>query len=75
MKPEINRRNRIWPVIRWVNFLVVGLMNTLLIEPEDAGTWKKRVGYSFLLLVLTDLVWWTSKSRWLNKPQTGKHID
>lgn len=45
-----------WPVIRMLLFLVVGLMNTVLIRPEDVGTWKNYLGYALLLLGIIDAV-------------------
>jgi len=39
-----------WPILRTILFIVIGLFNTVLIRPEDVGTWKNYLGYGFLLL-------------------------
>ena len=31
-------------------------MNTLLIKPEDIGTWKNYVGYALLIIALFDII-------------------
>ena len=43
-----------WPIIRTLTFLIVGVFNTLLIGPEDVGTWKNYVGYALLLIGVID---------------------
>lgn len=43
-------------IIIVVTTLVVGLFNTLLIRPEDVGTWKNYVGYVFLIIALVNIV-------------------
>ncbi|MCE7993302.1 MAG: hypothetical protein HEP71_15050 [Roseivirga sp.] len=45
----------IWTIIRMLTFIIVGLLNTVLIRPEDIGSWKYYVGYAFLVFVLIDL--------------------
>lgn len=45
-----------WPVARTAVFLVVGLMNTVWLRPEDIGTWKNYLGYILLVLGLIDAV-------------------
>jgi hypothetical protein len=52
-----------WPILRTLTFLIVGLMNTLLIRPEDLGTWKNYLGFLFLALVLFDLIMYFVKKR------------
>jgi hypothetical protein len=46
--------NKYWPFIRIALFIIIGLMNTVFIRPEDIGTWKNYVGYALLLLGLID---------------------
>ena len=36
--------------------LVVGLLNTVFLRPEDIGTWKNYVGYTFLIICLVNVV-------------------
>ncbi|MGA7839170.1 MAG: hypothetical protein WB996_14455 [Ignavibacteriaceae bacterium] len=43
-----------WSIIRIATFIFVGLMNTVLIRPEDVGTWKNYAGYFFLLMAVVD---------------------
>ena len=43
-----------WKIIRTILFLVVGLMNTILIKPEDIGSFKNYLGYSLLILGIID---------------------
>lgn len=46
-----------WPIIRILLFLVLGLMNTLWIRPEDVGSWKNYLGYVLLALAIYDIAW------------------
>jgi len=43
-----------WAIVRTILFIVIGLMNTVFIRPEDIGTWKNYVGYGFLLRAVVD---------------------
>jgi len=43
-----------WPILRTLTFLIVGLFNTVLIRPEDVGTWKNYTGYIFLVIGIVD---------------------
>jgi len=43
-----------WPIIRTLTFLIVGVLNTALIRPEDVGTWKNYTGYILLVLGIID---------------------
>jgi len=43
-----------WSIIRIATFIFVGLMNTVLIRPEDVGSWKNYLGYFFLLMAIVD---------------------
>jgi hypothetical protein len=43
-----------WSIIRTAMFILVGLMNTVFIRPEDIGSWKNYVGYLFLLIAVVD---------------------
>ena len=47
----------IWTIIRTLTFLIIGLMNTALIKPEDIGTWENYVGYTFLLVAVLDAIY------------------
>jgi hypothetical protein len=46
----------LWHLLRTLGFWIVGLLNTLLIRPEDVGSWKNFVGWAFLALALLDSV-------------------
>jgi hypothetical protein len=43
-----------WSIIRTAMFILVGLMNTVFIRPEDIGSWKNYIGYLFLLIAVVD---------------------
>lgn len=43
-----------WPIIRAILLIVIGLLNTVLIRPEDVGTWKNYLGYALLLMGIID---------------------
>ena len=34
--------------------IIVGLMNTVLLRPEDVGSWKNYAGYLFLILAVVN---------------------
>ena len=36
--------------------LVLGVFNTVLLRPEDVGTWRNYVGYAFLFICLVNVV-------------------
>ena len=44
-----------WPILRALTFLIVGVFNTVLIRPEDSGSWKNYLGYLFLALVVFEI--------------------
>lgn len=44
-----------WAIARTLLFLIVGLLNTVFIRPEDIGTWKNYVGYGVLLVAIVDI--------------------
>ena len=35
---------------------IIGIFNTLMIRPEDIGTWKNYIGYLFLLIAIVNIV-------------------
>ena len=40
-----------WVVItRLATLLIVGILNTVLIKPENIGTWRNYIGYGCLVL-------------------------
>jgi hypothetical protein len=45
-----------WKYIRVLLFWIVGLMNTVLIRPEDVGTWKNYVGFFLIGLAIADSI-------------------
>lgn len=44
-----------WAIARTLLFVIVGLLNTVFIRPEDIGTWKNYVGYGILLVAIVDI--------------------
>ncbi|TNE62191.1 MAG: hypothetical protein EP344_05255 [Bacteroidetes bacterium] len=50
-KPKVT-----WTISRTALFVVIGLLNTVFVRPEDIGSWKNYAGYGFLLLALVDAV-------------------
>ncbi|MCA9726291.1 MAG: hypothetical protein KC729_01315, partial [Candidatus Eisenbacteria bacterium] len=46
----------VWHVQRTVLFWIVGLMNSVLIRPELAGSWRNYVGWGMLALAVFDTV-------------------
>ena len=50
-----------WMILRTLTFLIVGLMNTVLIKPEDVGTWKNYTGYLLLILAGLDIIYFIIK--------------
>lgn len=51
-----------WPILRTLTFLIVGIFNTLLIRPEDVGTWKNYIGYGLLIIGIIDAIVLIKKS-------------
>jgi hypothetical protein len=45
-----------WTIARVLLFLTIGIFNTALIRPEDAGSWKNYLGYFFLLIALIEII-------------------
>lgn len=46
----------IWTIIRILGFVFIGIMNTVLLRPEDVGTWKNYAGYAFFALAIFDSI-------------------
>ncbi|OZV68007.1 hypothetical protein CA834_10165 [Winogradskyella aurantia] len=44
-----------WTIARTLLFIIIGLLNTVFIKPEDVGTWKNYVGYGVLLIAIVDI--------------------
>lgn len=44
-----------WTIARTLLFVIIGLLNTVFIRPEDIGTWKNYVGYGVLLVAIVDI--------------------
>lgn len=53
MKAKVNH---VWSISRILCFVLVGVMNTFLIKPEEIGTWKNYIGYIFLILAISDIL-------------------
>jgi len=43
-----------YPFIRFLLFVIVGLMNTVFIRPERVGSWQHYVGFILLALAAFD---------------------
>lgn len=43
-----------WTAIRTLLFIIIGLLNTVFIRPEDIGSWKNYAGYAFLIIAFFD---------------------
>ncbi|HKI79954.1 MAG TPA: hypothetical protein VKA26_15535 [Ignavibacteriaceae bacterium] len=56
-----------WTIIRTALFLLIGLMNTVFIRPEDIGSWKNYAGYFFMILAILDTFFLVK--RFLNKKE------
>ena len=52
----MGKQKMTWAISRTALFVVIGLLNTVFIRPEDIGSWKNYAGYGFLLLALIDTV-------------------
>lgn len=46
----------LWDEQRTVLFWIIGLLNTVAIRPEEAGTWKNWLGWAILALAVADTV-------------------
>ena len=46
----------LWHVQRTALFWIIGLMNTVWIRPEEAGTWKNWLGLAILAIAVGDTV-------------------
>lgn len=44
----MKKRKKFYPLIRLLFYIIVGAFNTILIKPEDVGTWKNYIGYLLL---------------------------
>ena len=56
MKLVMNNRKHLWKYVRTMTFILVGLMNTVWIKPEDIGSWKNYLGYFLLLLAILEVI-------------------
>ena len=45
----------IWTLSRSLLFIVIGLLNTAFIRPEEIGNWKNYLGFAFLIVAAIDL--------------------
>lgn len=46
----------LWHFSRTLGFWIVGAFNTVLIRPEDVGSWKNYVGWGLIALAVLDTV-------------------
>ncbi|MCL6099760.1 MAG: hypothetical protein M1391_14430 [Bacteroidetes bacterium] len=49
-------QNKWWIIFRIVVFVVLGLLYTVFISPEEMGTWKYYFGFVLLFIALVDVV-------------------
>jgi uncharacterized membrane protein len=61
----------LWTLIRTLTFILIGLMNTVFIRPEDIGSWKNYVGYLFLIGAAIDAFFLVRKYVKKNGRQPG----
>jgi hypothetical protein len=66
MENEMNKK-KTWGILRTALFIIVGLFNTVLIRPDDVGTWKNYLGYALLLIGIIDAFFIVKKSIRKNK--------
>lgn len=52
----MKRQKKQWTILRILLFIIVGLFNTLLIRPEDVGTWKNYLGYALILIAAIEII-------------------
>ncbi len=45
-----------WRIIRTIVFVIIGLLNTLFINPELVGTSQNYIGCALLVLALVDII-------------------
>ena len=53
----------LWHEQRTVLFWIIGLLNTVAIDPADAGTWKNWLGWLILAVAVADTVLLILKER------------
>jgi uncharacterized membrane protein YfhO len=46
---------KIWTLVRIATFIIIGLLNTIMIRPEDAGSFKNYIGYILLMIAAVDI--------------------
>jgi hypothetical protein len=59
----MNKRKKAWPISRTLLLILIGLLNTVFIRPEDIGSWKNYVGYACLVMALIDVTYLIKKAR------------
>jgi len=61
----------IWHLLGTISFWIVGLFNTVLLQPEDVGEWKHWVGRAFIVLAIFDSIAIAMKERRLMQEPEG----
>jgi len=62
----------LWHLQRTLLFWIVGLFNTLLLRPEDSGSWKNILGWLFIALAVADSIALHLKERQFQRgPERG----
>jgi len=56
-----------WHIIRTAIFYLIGLMNTIFINPENIGSWENYLGYLILILAVVDTIVIIRKYLWNKK--------
>lgn len=49
-------RKAVWRVQRTVLFWVIGLLNTVLLQPEHVGSWRHWVGWTMFAIAAADTI-------------------
>lgn len=53
---QVGGGRAVWHLVRTLGFWMVGLLNTVLVRPEDVGSWKHVLGWVFILTAGADSV-------------------
>ena len=56
-----------WRIIRTAIFYLIGLMNTIFINPENIASWENYLGYLILILAVVDTIVIIRKYLWNKK--------
>ncbi len=52
----MTKEKRNWGLVRILSLVIIGLLNTVFLKPEDMGSWKNYAGFLFMLLAAINVV-------------------